>query len=401
MTPWYQDIPEQAFANPRLEEIFKLCMLKRGVCVSRTKFRGIVSDERYQELEDVIVNKLGFKRFDRYYRNPIDEVKDEDLDLDDYFDDFTGIDNSILVKQRRDLNKPLILTSLYVSDNGYIAYAHGSDVVASNLAYFTGSEEIQDETLDTLKNFFQKGKPKKQAIKMFTSIQGDFDITEVGNVGLPLVRDNYPDKVLQGYDHVVSTLMSPNNEHGSIVILEGAPGTGKSYLIRGLMEDLKATFIFIPVNSVEDLSNPAVIPILLGQYNLNGKKPIVLIVEDGDQTILSRNNQTNSLISTVLNMGDGILGELLHTKMIISTNIPKANIDDAVLRAGRLNSYIQVVPLDKAKASEIYTRLTKKEYEFDIKEKTISLADVYALASSCQTMFKEEKKDNENGGRYA
>jgi SpoVK/Ycf46/Vps4 family AAA+-type ATPase len=165
------------------------------------------------------------------------------------------------------------------------------------------------------------------------------------------------------------------------------------------MEDMRANFIFIPVNTVENLVNPSVIPILLSQYREGGNKPLVLIIEDGDATILSRKTHTNSLISTVLNMGDGILGQLLHTRMIISTNVPKTEIDPAVLRAGRLNAYIEVPPVDREQANSIYKRLSGKE--FDFKEKTITLADVYGKVNESQNNFKVAKKKQEDTGQYA
>ena len=85
--------------------------------------------------------------------------------------------------------------------------------------------------------------------------------------------------------------------------------------------------------------------------------------------------------------------------MIISTNVPKTEIDPAVLRAGRLNAYIEVPPVDKEQANAIYKRLSGKE--FDFKEKTVTLADVYGKANESQNNFKVAKKKQEDTGQYA
>ena len=391
---WYEELPTDVYAHPRIDDMARVYAIKHGICLTNTTFRGSVNDLTYPGLESVLVNELGFKSALRYYRLPHLAERDLNSPFDfDSFEEITGTDPTSAKPD--DPNKVFKFSSIFLSDKGYITYRHGGDTINSNLEVNLFGEEIPNSILDAISPFFRPGKKARASVKMFTVIGGDYDITDVGTVGLPIERDNYAASVLEGYDRVVNTLLSENNEHGSIVVLEGAPGTGKSYLIRGLMEDMKATFIFIPVNSVDNLVNPSVIPILLAQFKEGGNKPLVLIIEDGDVTILSRRSHTNSLISTILNMGDGILGQLLHTRMIISTNIPKSDIDPAVLRAGRLNAYIEVPPLDKEQANKIYSRLSGKEHDF--KEKATTLADVYGKVNESQNNFKVVKKIKQEG----
>ena len=61
-----------------------------------------------------------------------------------------------------------------------------------------------------------------------------------------------------------------------------------------------------------------------------------------------------------------------------TTNSPKADIDPALMRPGRLSSHVTVGKLDAAKANEIFKRLTGKgKTPFSAEA---SLADVYLLA---------------------
>jgi hypothetical protein len=398
MTSWYKQLPPDVHAHPRVDDMARVYALRNGLCLTNTTLRGSISDSSYGELEKVIIGKLGFKPALRYYRIPNLAEKDMNSPFDfNSFDEFTELDRGD--EKPDDPSKIFRFSAVFLSDEGYLTYRHGGEAINSNLDINVFGEEIPEDMINSLSSFFRPGKKSGASVKMFTVVNGDYDITDVGTVGLPIERENYATSVMEGYDRVVNTLLSGNNEHGSIVILEGAPGTGKSYLIRGLMEDMRANFIFIPVNTVENLVNPSVIPILLSQYREGGNKPLVLIIEDGDATILSRKTHTNSLISTVLNMGDGILGQLLHTRMIISTNVPKTEIDPAVLRAGRLNAYIEVPPVDREQANSIYKRLSGKE--FDFKEKTITLADVYGKVNESQNNFKVAKKKQEDTGQYA
>ncbi len=158
--------------------------------------------------------------------------------------------------------------------------------------------------------------------------------------------------------------------------------------MRALIDAIKgAVFVFVPPGIVDFLASPELIPMLIQKKSSNYVDgPIVFILEDADNILVPRAKDNMSLISTLLNMTSGILGSMLDIRAVATTNSPKADIDPALLRPGRLSSHMTVGRLDTAKANAIFKRLTGKARipkaaggnEPFSKETT--LADVYLMA---------------------
>jgi SpoVK/Ycf46/Vps4 family AAA+-type ATPase len=109
------------------------------------------------------------------------------------------------------------------------------------------------------------------------------------------------------------------------------------------------------------------------------KKTMVLVIEDADRCLTSRGSDNISAISAILNLSDGIIGNLLDLRIVCTTNAEIDNIDAALMRSGRLSARIEVNLLDVEQAKVIYTRVGgTQEQVWD--KKYYSLSDVYALA---------------------
>jgi ATP-dependent Zn protease len=109
----------------------------------------------------------------------------------------------------------------------------------------------------------------------------------------------------------------------------------------------------------------------------NHEKPIIMIIEDGDICLVPRKNDNISSITSLLNLSDGILGTIMDIKMIISTNADIEEMDQAILRPGRLCKNIHVGSLEYEQANRVYRRLMQKEdvsLEF---RKRYTLAEIY------------------------
>jgi SpoVK/Ycf46/Vps4 family AAA+-type ATPase len=150
-----------------------------------------------------------------------------------------------------------------------------------------------------------------------------------------------------------------------LAILYGPAGTGKTTLLKKLIqENPKKEFILI--NS-KDLENPDSEGYL--EYFLENKNRI-FILEDCEKLLLSRNQGggSNQLV-TILNMADGLLGSTLKTKFICTFNTDLGNVDEALLRKGRLKLKYYVGPLCLEKTRE----LAKDETI----QKEMTLAEIY------------------------
>jgi ATPase family associated with various cellular activities (AAA) len=216
------------------------------------------------------------------------------------------------------------------------------------------------------------------------------------NLGLgaiPINKDNYRPEVITGYDTIIKDLKSAS-PLGRLAILDGCPGTGKTYLIRALLGDLpEVKFLILPSNMTANLGGPEILSALIDASDntpdnqprdpdsklTKAKTPLVLIIEDADSCLTTRGSDNISAISTILNLSDGIIGNLLDLRIICTTNVDSKDIDKALLRNGRLSARVEVGLLDREQAYRIYLREGgNPEVVFD--KKFYSLADVYTMA---------------------
>ena len=117
-----------------------------------------------------------------------------------------------------------------------------------------------------------------------------------------------------------------------LYLFHGQPGTGKSTYIKYLIHQLKKKVIFISPKMAGELDNLSMTPFLLDNRNT------VLVIEDAEELITSREEVRNSNLSMLLNLTDGLLGESLGIQIIATFNTDVKNIDKALLRKGRLST---------------------------------------------------------------
>lgn len=228
-----------------------------------------------------------------------------------------------------------------------------------------------------------------EVMAMVPALDG-YDIRAIGRVVAPLERGNYTQAVLTGYDMLVDDLILSERPQGKVAILDGPPGTGKTYLIRSLISEYgdEVDFLLVPQDLIPEFGKPEILPTLLQHKNTG--VPLILILEDCDSLLTNRQASNMKDIAAVLNLGDGILGDLLGIRIIATTNSPLADIDPALRRPGRLSVRIEVGQLDVVTARAAFSRLAA---EADmpaaiVAEKCaaitapMTLAEVYALVKA-------------------
>ncbi len=161
---------------------------------------------------------------------------------------------------------------------------------------------------------------------------GGYGLSRIGAAGTPLERGNYSPKVLAAYDHVVADLKA-EAPCGRLIIMAGEPGTGKTYLVRSLLSDIpKAAFVVVPPHMVKELGSPELLPALAGARHDGMNGPMALIIEDADKVLVQRQAGDMAAISSLLNLGDGILGSVLDVRIIATTNAGTLEMDPATRR---------------------------------------------------------------------
>lgn len=251
---------------------------------------------------------------------------------------------------------------------------------------------------DEIENFIKASekyieKTKRNTVSVLTSGMDGFYLTPIGTLNAPLVEDNYTQDVLSGFNFVVKDLKS-SNPYGRLAIINGPPGTGKTYLIRGIINELvDSTVILVPPKMVAEIDGPSLLPLFISHKRRNNRS-ITIVIEDADACLAPRMNDNISSVSSLLNHTDGILGALLNLKIIATTNQNNIEFDEALTRAGRLSKHIEVGLLNKDKANSVYKRLVGEKYDGFKFEKQVRLADVYTKAKiHIDEEIKEFKED--------
>lgn len=194
----------------------------------------------------------------------------------------------------------------------------------------------------------------------------DIQFMELDKVAID-ISSNYPPEFAGFSASMESKLKSGDG----LYLLGGPPGTGKTYYIRHLAQTLKRRFLIVPAGLVQSLDSPMVLPILAQHSNS------VLVLEDAEQCLFSRDKAGGnpSLVSTILNMSEGILSNLLNIALILTYNTNTRDIDPAALRKGRLRGEWQFGPLPMERAQALILKLGKAGEA----KGPMTLAEIYNL----------------------
>lgn len=154
----------------------------------------------------------------------------------------------------------------------------------------------------------------------------------IRNTPLATVDINLDTMYSGDFKEVSDRILTFTNDENSkgLIILHGTPGSGKTNYIRWLTGKSKRSMIYIPPDMVPNLTKPTFLDFLLRN------KGLTFIVEDGESTLVPRVGKDNSIVSTILNLTDGILGDALNCQFICTFNTEIENVDSALLRPGRL-----------------------------------------------------------------
>lgn len=270
------------------------------------------------------------------------------------------------------------LTWHFAWDTGYVTVEADSD---GDLRLLSVVEDARvHKILEQLCEEYVHQRPtKKGTVFAVISTPQGLELHQVGAVDAPLRPSNYSGETVQGYEHVIKCMASPD-PCGRLVLFEGPPGTGKSYMIRALAGTVEATFVLVGASLVGEISGPEVLPVLL-QARGRGpdKQPVVLILEDADAALVKRERGDLCRISDVLNLGDGLLGELVDVRIIATSNAGHMDLDPAVARPGRMCRHVHIGALGSKAAASLYQELVGSAYSNRFGEET-TLADVYRAA---------------------
>ena len=136
-----------------------------------------------------------------------------------------------------------------------------------------------------------------------------------------------------------------------IILLHGKHGTGKTSYLRYLIQNLKKSIIYVSPDMSHRVSEPSFLSFLLKHKNA------VLIIEDAENVIKTREAGENQAVSNLLNITDGILGDGLNFQVICTFNTGFDHIDPALKRKGRMIAQYEFQNLSEDKTIELVHKL--------------------------------------------
>jgi hypothetical protein len=95
-------------------------------------------------------------------------------------------------------------------------------------------------------------------------------------------------------------------------------------------------FYYVPVSAFDLLTSPSFVSFWIDQNCDTGGKHRIAIMEDAEELLLPRDEGSRAKVSNLLNIGDAFLGEPLKRHVIATTNSTMRQLDQALLRPGRL-----------------------------------------------------------------
>lgn len=176
-----------------------------------------------------------------------------------------------------------------------------------------------------------------------------------------------------------------------LFMFHGMPGTGKTTYIKYLAGQVKRDFIYIPTTMIEYFtSDPNCLHTLIQKPNS------VIILEDAEKAILKRlgDGMDSSAVSSLLNLSDGILSDILKTSVIVTYNCPKQDVDDALKRKGRLQMDYEFTALCEEDAKKLAKKLKYSKKTIDEKiNKPMTLSEIYNVEKEIE-FYGDIKKEN-------
>jgi hypothetical protein len=172
------------------------------------------------------------------------------------------------------------------------------------------------------------------------------------------------------------------DKKSGIFIFHGEPGTGKTNYIKHLTGKTKRKFIYVPSNMIDFLSDPSFISTMIDNKNA------IIVIEDCEEYIKQRGQGAgNNFVSTLLNVSDGILSDIMDIQVIATFNSGLQDIDKALLREGRL-----LVEYRFGKLSEDKVKKIAKEDSIELEElKPMTISEIYNMGSKVGGKKKETK----------
>lgn len=222
-------------------------------------------------------------------------------------------------------------------------------------------------------------------------------------------RSNYPAGQLEQMDNLIN--LTPPLFGGKIILLHGAPGTGKTSFIRAISRQwthwCHTSYVTDP-DVFLGLSG-AMLNVVTWRYESYIQADVLpenayhlVVLEDVDELIdQDAKRRSGQALSRLLNLGDGVLGQSSNLLLCLTTNVPMEQLHGAVSRAGRCMAQIEFKNFTLKEANEWlrYHNISEEDISKIERKNYYSLAELYQIGSNFKQL-KTVKDDSPLPGVY-
>lgn len=286
-----------------------------------------------------------------------------------------------------------------VSHEPYGDYYNKSEYICerdddSVLTYFSLISEHRNEVLElSIENIVRETGllTNMKKIKMVSANERGLYLKDF-LLGDDIVINDFDLHYGEGFEIFNNRLIEKINNHKKgLILFHGDPGTGKSYYLRYLLEKIEnKNILYFPPTMVQAVTDPSFIDFI--SSSVSKDKNSVLLIEDAEPLLYSRDTGRNIGISNLLNLTDGLLNDLFNIQIIATFNTDFKTLDEALLRPERLLARKEFHHLEKKSAIKLAKLLG---ITIPANKDKMSLAQIYSIKNENETLIHditEEKK---------
>lgn len=278
--------------------------------------------------------------------------------------------DSIPVKYKKYLSQNKVFyisnyTNMFFNGDYFETFKNLFDKIRANAVLPNGLSDFQKPTVEVLSTM--NGQLITQEVEIDGNVMSDEELAL-----------HYGDDFVKFENIFISRLAEKTK---GVALLHGPPGNGKTYFIRHVISKLKdkrKRVIVIPKHVLAEFESPSFNSFLLEEF-ASSEQQAVFIVEDAEAAISARDNEGDgrAVVSTILNLSDGLLNDIFKVQLICTFNTDLENIDQALLRKGRLIAQKMFMPLSVENAQRLVDHL---KLDYEVKEE-LPLSEIYSIES--------------------
>lgn len=199
-----------------------------------------------------------------------------------------------------------------------------------------------------------------------------------------IIDGNYNDSFRETWELTTNAI---DNDKRGLILLHGVPGSGKSHILKQIIaRGGKRKIVYIPSYLATSLSDPAFIGFVRKQMS-----NAVLVIEDGEDVLVSREIAPNPAVTNILQISDGILGDALNMLIISTFNTDLQRIDAALQRKGRMIAEYKFDELDIVKAEALAEKLFGEDHNM-VLPKELTLANIFTMEENQPKTVIQQRK---------